>query len=150
YAVPVIRRPVIKYRRIGHYPGSASDIECACDAGAKGPHLAGYMRIIWIDEAYMIEIERHLSGKDPIPVIGLVPRVETAPIRKNTANIGALGMGNDPTFVIKHEGVIAARIIRRNREPLFGRQDVLGELHQVPVVQRKNYYSFEPALVICA
>ena len=57
-------------------------------------------------------------------------------------------MGDHPAFIIEHKGVVAAVVGWKNDIVLFGRDNVLGELHEMPMVEGKNHHPQQVAVFL--
>ena len=137
---------VVEDRRIGHDllgPPDVGDIDKAAPLVA---HRGGHYRVAWMNETGTVQVEGDATAFDVglagvLAVGGYQPAVGI-----QAADIPVFGMGDDPPLVIEQEGVVAAVIGREQGGEVCPRVDVLGEFHQVPVVQREHHHSGEGAL----
>ncbi len=118
------------------------------DPAAPFEHGPGHRRVIGIDEAGVIEIDRDdplfhqlRRGRRRVRRHQFAGAVESA-------DVPIARVGDDPSLVVEHESVIACIVKREDNRAIFGGGDMLGEFHEVAMIERKHHHAEQRPRII--
>ncbi len=112
------------------------------------PDLFGHPRVVGVDEAGPVQVEGDAAAVD----IGLARMFRVGgnqfAVLVDSAEVPEFRVGDDPPLVVEHEGIVAALVAGEDGGEASARIDMLGELHQVAVIEGDHDHAVELAALV--